>query len=60
MPTAIAAVVRLMGTDLLTVRVDLDCERRDQLSSRQARGGSVAPREEGGFLATEGGRGRLA
>jgi deazaflavin-dependent oxidoreductase (nitroreductase family) len=29
MPTANAAVVRLMGTDLLTVRIDLDPERRD-------------------------------
>jgi deazaflavin-dependent oxidoreductase (nitroreductase family) len=28
MPTVNAAVVRLMGTDLLTVRVDLDPERR--------------------------------
>ena len=30
MPAATAAVVRLMGTDLLTVRIDLDPERRDQ------------------------------
>jgi deazaflavin-dependent oxidoreductase (nitroreductase family) len=29
MPAATAAVVRLMGTDLLTVRIDLDPERRD-------------------------------
>jgi deazaflavin-dependent oxidoreductase (nitroreductase family) len=29
MPAATAAVVRLMGTDLLTVRIDLDTERRD-------------------------------
>ncbi len=29
MPTVNAAVVRLMGTDLLTVRVDLDPESRD-------------------------------
>jgi deazaflavin-dependent oxidoreductase (nitroreductase family) len=29
MPAANAAVVRLMGTDLLTVRVDLDRESRD-------------------------------
>jgi deazaflavin-dependent oxidoreductase (nitroreductase family) len=29
MPAANAAVVRLMGTDLLTVRIDLDPERRD-------------------------------
>jgi deazaflavin-dependent oxidoreductase (nitroreductase family) len=29
MPAANAAVVRLMGTDLLTVRVDLDPESRD-------------------------------
>jgi deazaflavin-dependent oxidoreductase (nitroreductase family) len=28
MPTANAAVVRVMGTDLLTVRIDLDPERR--------------------------------
>ena len=28
MPAANAAVVRLMGTDLLTVRIDLDRERR--------------------------------
>ncbi len=30
MPAATAAVVRLMGTDLLTVRIDLDPERRGQ------------------------------
>jgi deazaflavin-dependent oxidoreductase (nitroreductase family) len=29
MPAANAAVVRAMGTDLLTVRIDLDPERRD-------------------------------
>jgi hypothetical protein len=28
-PAANAAVVRLMGTDLLTVRVDLDPDSRD-------------------------------
>jgi hypothetical protein len=29
MPAVNAAVVRLMGTDLLTVRIDLAAERRD-------------------------------
>jgi hypothetical protein len=29
MPAANAAVVRLMGTDLLTVRIGLDSTRRD-------------------------------
>jgi deazaflavin-dependent oxidoreductase (nitroreductase family) len=35
MPAVTAAVVRLMGTDLLTVRIDLDRERRNEQARAQ-------------------------